>query len=613
MKLTLADFIAMNVRSFPDRQAIEVLADTPESYTYREMWLRVSALADALREVEPGPHGPVAATLLGNGTDALLIYLAGQLAGCAIVPVNTRLAHPEILHIVNDSGAARIFSGGDLLPMAEAVAAAADHAVTVTDPAPLPTPGSLRDPAVPDPAKGDRMAAVFYTSGTTGAPKGAAMTNDTWLINAMRWGWQLGLNWDDVMLVPGPLFHMSYCSFAFGTLMIGGRIRIMPSFDAARACDEFAATATTAFLVPSMTSMMIEEWQRRGRPPLTRMRAMMTAAASVSPEALADAFAMFPNARITETYGWTEAGFATDEVKRPETLADATVGYSTLGCEIAILDPDGNPVPPGEQGEVAVKTLAHFSGYLNRPDATAAAWSGDFLRSDDIGVLEKDGRLRIIDRKNGLIISGGENVYAAEVERVLISHPQVRDVTVIGKPDPRWGEVVVAVVVPEPGTAPDPGRGHRVLPGPVGRLQVPAGGAGLGRPAAQLDGQDPALHHPRPRRRRPRLACLADPGHERSPVVPAEPQHRTRPGPCCPARTPFPGGCRRPPRRFRRCCRCSCWCATEHPSVRCHPFRLSHFHDQVERSGTRGYRAGHLPPRWRSGPAGRRVLRFQQE
>jgi long-chain acyl-CoA synthetase len=144
MKLTLADFIAMNVRSFPDRQAIEVLGAAPESYTYREMWLRVSALADALREVGPGPHGPLAATLLGNGTDALL-------------------------------------------PMAVGVAAAADHAVTVIDPAPLPTPGRLRDPAIPDPAKGDRMAAVFYTSGTTGAPKGAAMSNDTWLINAMRW------------------------------------------------------------------------------------------------------------------------------------------------------------------------------------------------------------------------------------------------------------------------------------------------------------------------------------------------------------------------------------------------------------------------------------------
>jgi acyl-CoA synthetase (AMP-forming)/AMP-acid ligase II len=458
MKFTLADSIAMNIRSFPDRQALEVLGDAGESYTYRDLWLRVSALADALREVEPGPHGPAAATLLPNGADALLIYLAGQLAGCAIVPVNTRLAHPEILHIVNDSGARRIFAGGELLATAGSVASAADHDATVVDVAQLPTPGGLRDPAVSDPAKGDRLAAVFYTSGTTGAPKGAAMTNDTWLVNAMRWGWQLGLCWDDVMLVPGPLFHMSYCSFAFGTLMIGGRVRIMPSFDAARACDEFTGTCTTAFLVPSMTSMMIEEWQRRGRPPLGSMRAMMTAAALVSPEALSEAFAMFPNARITETYGWTEAGFATDEIKRPETLADATVGYSTLGCEIAILDPDGNPVPSGEQGEVAVKTVAHFSGYLNRPDATAAAWAGDFLRSDDIGVLEKDGRLRIIDRKNGLIISGGENVYAAEVERVLISHPQVRDVTVVGKPDPRWGEVVVAVVVPEPGMAPDPGQ-----------------------------------------------------------------------------------------------------------------------------------------------------------
>jgi acyl-CoA synthetase (AMP-forming)/AMP-acid ligase II len=258
------------------------------------------------------------------------------------------------------------------------------------------------------------------------------------------------------MLVPGPLFHMSYCSFAFGTLMIGGHVRVMPAFDAGQACDEFGGTCTTAFLVPSMTAMMIEEWERRGRPPLSSMRAMMTAAASVTPEALGAAFEMFPNARITETYGWTEGGFATDELKRPDTVADGTVGYSTLGCEIVILDPDGNPCPPGHQGEVAVKTVAHFSGYLNRPDATAAAWTGDFLRSDDIGMLEKDGRLRIIDRKNGLIISGGENVYAAEVERVVISHPQVRDVTVVGKPDARWGEVVVAVVVPEPGAGLDP-------------------------------------------------------------------------------------------------------------------------------------------------------------
>ena len=453
MKFTLADFIAMNVRSFPDRPAIEVLGDVPETYTFREAWLRVSALADALRQVPAGPHGPVAATLLANGADALLLYLAGQVAGCAIVRVNTRLAEPEIAHIVSDSGAALICSGGDLLPMARAVADAVGGPVAVVDTATLPTPGELRDPAVSDPAAGDRMAAVFYTSGTTGTPKGAAMSNDTWLINAMRWGWQLGLRWDDVMLVPGPLFHMSYCSFAFGTMMIGGHVRIMPSFDAGQACDEFAGVSTTAFLVPSMTAMMIEEWERRGRPALASMRAMMTAAASVTPEALGDAFEMFPNARITETYGWTEGGFATDELKHPDTVADGTVGYSTLGCEIAILDSDGQPVPAGQQGEVAVKTVACFSGYLNRPEATAAAWTGDFLRSDDIGVLEKDGRLRIIDRKNGLIISGGENVYAAEVERVVISHPQVKDVTVVGKPDARWGEVVVAVVVPEPGAA----------------------------------------------------------------------------------------------------------------------------------------------------------------
>ena len=154
MKLTLADFIAMNVRSFPDRQAIEVLGAAPERYTYREMWLRVSALADALREVEPGPHGPVAVTLLPNGTDALLIYLAGQLAGCAIVPVNTRLAHPEILHIVNDSGRGASSPAGTFWAWRPAVAAAADQAATVVRPGPAAHPRRPARPGHPRPGQG---------------------------------------------------------------------------------------------------------------------------------------------------------------------------------------------------------------------------------------------------------------------------------------------------------------------------------------------------------------------------------------------------------------------------------------------------------------------------
>src|ERR1039458_9174665 len=141
MKFTLADSIALNIRSFPGSQALEVLGDAVEMYTCGDRWRPASALADALPEVDPGPHGPAAATLLPNGADALLIYLAGQLAGCAIVPVNTRLAHPEILHIVNDSGARRIFAGGELLATAGSVASAADHDATVVDVAQLPTPG----------------------------------------------------------------------------------------------------------------------------------------------------------------------------------------------------------------------------------------------------------------------------------------------------------------------------------------------------------------------------------------------------------------------------------------------------------------------------------------
>ena len=451
MQYTIADMVGMRVAAQPDEIAATVLHDTPVEWTYREMWERVADIAGVVEQVRAGSNGRMVATLLPNGMDGLVVNLSCQVARAAVVTVNIRLSDPEIVHILQDSGAMMLLAEGDLVPVAHRVAALVPQQIEVIDVAEVPRSSSVPE-VTNDPGVGGQPSGIFYTSGTTGLPKGSVMTNDTWLLNAMRWGWQLRIGPDDTMLVPGPLFHMSYSTFALATWMIGGRVRIMPTYDARTAYDEFAEISTSAFLVPAMTSMLAEEWERRGRQPMLAMKRMMTAGAAVSAELLSLAFEMFPNAQVSETYGWTEGGFASFEIKTPENIWDSTVGRPTVGCQIQVVDDEGQPVAAGERGEILLRTLACGDGYLNLPEASRAAWDGDFLKSGDIGVLDETGRLKIVDRKHGLIISGGENIYAAEVERALMQHEDLAEVAVFGRPDQKWGDIVVAVVVPKAGT-----------------------------------------------------------------------------------------------------------------------------------------------------------------
>lgn len=449
---TLADLVGMATRSFSDRVAIEVIGDNPETLTYGQMWERALALAEAVQVVEPGHSGRFVSLLLDNGVDALVSYLACQLAGVAAVPVNNRLSPNEVRYAVEDSGSRLVLvDEGNAHTAARAIEDLDDVATIRAE----DVPASPTADVPPTPAAGDDPAAVFYTSGTTGFPKGAVMSNATWFLNSMRWGWDLGVGSNTVMLVPGPLFHMSYSSFALATFMKGGRVRIMRDFDSELAYEEFTERCTIAFLVPAMTTMLAELYRSNGGKPMPALRQMMTAGAAVSSDLLELAFDMFPDAEIAEVYGWTEGGFATREIKTRETVHDGTVGWPVPGCELVVLDDDGKPVPRGERGEVGVRSIAHFSGYLNRPEATEDAFIDGAVMSGDIGVVGEDGRLRIVDRKKAMIITGGENVYATEVEMAVVRHPAVREVAVIGVDDDRWGELVTAVCVLEDGVSLD--------------------------------------------------------------------------------------------------------------------------------------------------------------
>lgn len=448
MRLTVAETIAVRALSQPDHVAIEVLQGGP-TLTYGELLPRIVALADAIRGTEEGPHGRMVGLFLPNAADHVLGYLACQWVGMAAVPVNSRLAEPEIEFQISDSGAKTILAAGPYLDLARKIGARCGAEVIDADA--ISTPDSVDRPVFGEHGYGERSCVVGYTSGTTGFPKGALYSNDHYLTAQMRWGWEFGLTADHVMLVPGPLFHLSYAGLSMGALMIGARVRIMQTFEPSLALDELSETCTFAFLVPSMTTMIAEEWKRRGKPPVDAFRFMISSGAPGPLSMTVEAMEMFHNARIAEAYGWTEGGWVTFEVKDKKTLLAHSVGWPTAGNEVQVFREDGTPPPVGEPGEVGVKSVTHFSGYLGRPDATAEAWKNGYVMSGDVGIWQPDGRLCIVDRKKDMIISGGENVYTAEVERILVEHPGVLEAAVVGIPDAKWGEMVTAMVVPRDG------------------------------------------------------------------------------------------------------------------------------------------------------------------
>jgi len=447
MRFTIAEQLEAVAHAFPDRVAVEMVG--ARSYTYRQLIDRMEQLALALGEVPSGRNGAMVAVLLSNGVDSLLSYLACQLRGYAVVPINTRLAPAEMGYILKDSDATVLLSGGDQIERAKLVAGEYGQRLVDCDEV-----GDAAD-ALPRTRRvrvsGGDTAVVFYTSGTTGFPKGAAITYDCWAERLMWWGWEFDIASTDVMLVPGPTFHMSFGSLCFCALYRGARLRIVERFDVPKSFEELRDTCTWSFLIPTMTTMLLDLWREGGRKPLAAARILLSSGAALSPSTLEDMMQAFPNARIYEAYGWTEGGWVTSEVKKRGTIVPHSVGWSAFGSEVVVLDDDGKVCAPGVVGEVAARSPVHFSHYLNNPEATRKAWAGDYQKSGDVGMFLEDGRLKLLDRRNDMILTGGENVYSSEVERVLNDHPTVAECVVVGQPDPRWGNAVVGVVVAKPG------------------------------------------------------------------------------------------------------------------------------------------------------------------
>lgn len=447
MRLTIAENVAVRALAHPDRAAIEVLGQA--TLTYGEVWRRVVALAGAIGDVEAGPHGRMVAILLGNSADAALAYLACQWAGVAAVPVNNRLAAPEVTFVVGDCGARLILTDQSFADVAAKVAGDCGAQLVVAET--VPTPFAVERPLLGEAARGGAPCVVGYTSGTTGFPKGALYSNDHYLTALMRWGWEFGLTADQVMLVPGPLFHLSYAGLSMAALCIGARIRIMPNFDAATALAELSERCSFAFLVPSMTGMIAEEWRRRGEPPVPAMRLMLSSGAPGPLSLTQTAMRMFNSAKVCEAYGWTEGGWVTFEAKQPESLLAHSVGWPCFGNEVGVFREDGSPCGVGEAGEVGVKSLTHFDGYIGRPEATAAAWRNGWFHTGDAFRYDEDGNYYFVDRIKDAIRRRGENISSFEVEAYVLRYPSVAEAAAVAVPSEHSEDEVKVIVVPKAG------------------------------------------------------------------------------------------------------------------------------------------------------------------
>jgi long-chain acyl-CoA synthetase len=454
--LSLAAILAENARRRPDKEA---LVEGALRLSFGEVWRRARAQAGALAALGVRP-GDRVALMAPNTAEFPIAYYAIAAAGGVVVPVHLLLSQPEVEHVLKDSGATVLLCHPAQADTGAAAARAVglqvvmlgaefDKLATIAEPLPWYVTREADDPAV-----------VFYTSGTTGVPKGAVLSHFNLVMNATVNAFDANdIRSDDIALGALPLFH------AFGqtvslnsTWRAGATLVLLPRFDAARAIELMAAEKVNTFHgVPTMFVALAAAAAQA--PVLPELRVCISGGASL-PVAVLERFEAAFGARIYEGYGLSETS-PTASVNQPCFGTRAgTIGHPLWGVDVEIARAEVEDrvelLPPGELGEVVIRGHNVFSGYLGRPEATAEALVDGWFRSGDLGTKDDDGFLRIVDRKKDVIIRGGFNVYPREVEEVLMRHPAVTQVAVIGLPDELHGEEVCAVVVPERGgAAPD--------------------------------------------------------------------------------------------------------------------------------------------------------------
>jgi O-succinylbenzoic acid--CoA ligase len=432
----------------PDARALETSAGT---WTFADLLERARRGAAYVHATAPPGDTPIGLLMDGDAEFAAWFH-AITLARRTVLPLNLRLTAAELAQQLSDARVRWLLGGaGD--PRLAGLAAQVPGLQAVVAPQldALPAPrGEL--PGESGATGNDATLAVIFTSGTSGRAKGACLSRANFLASAEAAEERLGSVVADRWLACMPLFHVGGLSILMRSVRFGGAVRLLPRFEVADVSSALdAGDIAGVSLVPTMLSRLLTH--RGGRPAPPGLRVLLLGGAAAAPELLARALAAgYP---VCPTYGLTEACSQVATAAPPPTDALQPRPLRPLqGTELRIVH-EGCDVPPGTPGEILVRGPTVMQGYLHDPGSTARALQGGWLHTGDIGCLDPERGLLVLDRRDDLIVSGGENVYPAEIEAVLMEHPWVDDAGVAGIPDPDLGARVVAWVVAVPGATPD--------------------------------------------------------------------------------------------------------------------------------------------------------------
>jgi len=480
--LNIGEILRVNAVKFPDKMAVKGIAvkDGFGELSFTQYNEKACRLANAWLEMGL-QKGDRIAVLLYNVTEYMEIYAAAAKAGVVIVPINFRWVGSEIEYVVNNSDSQAFLCSAEFLGQVESVKGNFEQVepgrfIFIGDNTPEGYRNYERIIAAASPDEpgveiaGQDTWIHLYTSGTTGRPKGVVRSHESYIAFFLINEVDFGFNENDVGMVVMPLCHVNstFYSFVFTYIGAGVYVHRARKFDPeellqiiAREKITFTSLVPTHYILmlnlpPQSLGLRTRGDEVKARYDLTSMRQLLISSAPARRDTKLGVLEMFPNADLYEAYGSTEAGLVTLLKPHEQLTRLGSIGRCCAGTDLVkLLDDDGNEVPVGEVGELYSRGPMMFDEYWKMPEATARAFRGEYFTARDMAYRDEDGYLYIVDRKDNMIISGGEKVYPSEVENVVGSHPGVLDVAVIGVPHPKWGEAVHAVVIPkDPGHPP---------------------------------------------------------------------------------------------------------------------------------------------------------------
>jgi fatty-acyl-CoA synthase len=467
--MILTDMLHRQLRLRRDHVAMTFAG---RAFTYGQMSERVHRAANALLGL--GVHkGERVAVLAHNSNHFLELYFANAHVGSVTTPLNYRLTPPELEYIINDSEAVAMIVAESLVPAIDSIRARLPkvrHWVCIGAERPGYIDyetwiGAASDAPPQETVHENDLVWQMYTSGTTGRPKGAMITHRNLLTNVLQLGFEVEEMSDkDRTLVVAPLFHAAAVIASMVTLARGARVVIQKEFlpqEIVKAFDEEGVTH--ALFVPAMILFLLNmpgiEQVNFGT-----LRHVLYGAAPIPLEVLRRAMALF-QCKFVQGFGQTESVAVLTSLRAEDHALEGadeakiirrlqSCGRELFGTEVRIVDAQGEEVPRGEVGEIVARGDQVMRGYWKLPEATAEALRGGWLHTGDLGTMDEDGYVYVVDRLKDMIVSGAENIFPREIEELLFQHPAIADVAVIGVPSDEWGEEPKAIVVLKPGAKP---------------------------------------------------------------------------------------------------------------------------------------------------------------